>query len=240
MRLPLRLVPRSLPVPVLQGKLRGKWWIAGASNHGCWLGSYEYDKRRLFEKIVSPGSIVFDVGANVGFYTMLASVLVGKGGSVYAFEPVPRNLHFLKRHMQMNRLKNVTVVEAAVSDYGGKAAFDVGAGPAVGRLETHGQLEVEVVNLDGLIKNGKVPPPDFIKLDIEGGEGAALRGARSTLAQSHPTIFLATHGPGVHRECCEFLQSMGYELQPICGQSLADTDEVLATREGHAPPGLGS
>src|SRR5215471_5126199 len=91
LRLPLRLMPRDVRVPILQGQLKGKWWIAGSNSHGCWLGSYEFDKRRLFEQTIKPGATVFDIGANVGFYTLLSSVLVGSGGKVYTFEPVPSN-----------------------------------------------------------------------------------------------------------------------------------------------------
>lgn len=67
----------------------------GSSSHGCWIGSYEYHKRRLFEQAVTPGSAVFDIGAHVGFYTLLASVLVGDQGRVVAFEPNAGNVRLL-------------------------------------------------------------------------------------------------------------------------------------------------
>ena len=77
LRLPLALIPPALAMPVLQGPLRGYRWIVGSSNHGCWLGSYEYAKQRLFAQMVRSGDVVFDVGANVGFYTLLAACRVG-------------------------------------------------------------------------------------------------------------------------------------------------------------------
>src|SRR5579862_7724955 len=92
LRAPLRLIPRSAVLPILQGPLRGKKWVVGSGNHGCWLGSYEHDKQSLFQKTVRTGDIVYDVGANAGFYSLLASVLVGEKGQVYAFEPLPANL----------------------------------------------------------------------------------------------------------------------------------------------------
>src|SRR5262245_8579614 len=126
LRLPLRLIPGRAVLPILQGPLRGKKWIAGASDNGCWLGSYEYQKQRLFAKSVSPGDVVFDVGAHVGFYTLLASVLVGKRGRVIAFEPVPANLEYLRHHIRLNRIDNVEIIEAAVSDTDGVSAFKIG------------------------------------------------------------------------------------------------------------------
>ena len=87
LRLPLRLIPKDANVRILQGPLRGKYWISGSSDHGCWLGSYEVAKQRKVTELVRPGMICWDVGANVGFYTLLFAELVGRTGSVYAFEP---------------------------------------------------------------------------------------------------------------------------------------------------------
>ena len=84
----LRWIPDDRVMKVMQGPLRGMRWIAGASTHGCWLGSYELEKQRLIAERVSPGSVFFDVGANVGFYTLLGSSEVGAAGRVISFEPL--------------------------------------------------------------------------------------------------------------------------------------------------------
>src|SRR5438128_664952 len=94
LRLPLRLIPSQARMRVLQGGLKGKTWIAGSCTHGCWLGTYEFEKQILFQQVVTEGSVLYDLGANVGFYTLLASSLVGSRGHVYAFEPVPNNLRY--------------------------------------------------------------------------------------------------------------------------------------------------
>ncbi|NPV75441.1 MAG: FkbM family methyltransferase [Anaerolineae bacterium] len=228
LRLPLRLIPPQTVVPILQGRLRGKKWIAGSSLHGFWLGTFEHDKRIVFEQIVKENSVVFDVGAHVGYYTLLASALVGPGGRVFAFEPLPANLVYLKEHLRLNNVENVTVIEAAVSNRCGAALFEDSAGSAMGRLSPTGKLQVETVTLDELTARGELPPPDCIKIDIEGGEAAALSGAASTLAQYHPVIFLATHGESIHHGCCRLLRSLGYELQPLDGKDLESSDELLA------------
>ena len=111
LRLPLRLIPPNSKVPILQGRLRGKWWIAGGGVASYWLGSYEFYKQRLFERLVTPGNVVFDIGAHVGFYMLLSSALVGTAGEVFAFEPVPRNLHYLYEHLRLNHVTNVTVAD---------------------------------------------------------------------------------------------------------------------------------
>ena len=87
LRLPLRLIPRRAVVRILQGPLRGKRWIVGSSDHGCWLGSYEAAKLKKITELVRPGMVCWDVGANAGLYTLLFAELVGRAGRVFAFEP---------------------------------------------------------------------------------------------------------------------------------------------------------
>jgi FkbM family methyltransferase len=229
LRFPLKLLPVQLKMPIMQGRLKGKRWIVGSSNHGCWLGSYEFDKQLLFARTITQGSVVFDLGGHVGFYTLLASELVGPAGKVYVFEPVPRNLYFLKEHLRLNRADNVTVLEAAVADKSGIMSFDEGPASSMGHIASDGKLQVKTVTLDELITTGEIPVPDYMKLDIEGAELMALSGSKSMLEESHPTIFMATHGSSVHQECCYLLQSLGYRLQPIDGTNLERPKEILAS-----------
>jgi FkbM family methyltransferase len=230
LRLPLCLVPPGLVVPIVQGSLRGKRWIVGSSNHGCWLGSYEFEKQRLFAQTVQPGSIVFDIGAHAGFYTLLASELVGEKGQVCAFEPAPGNLGHLTRHIQMNQCHNVRLFAMAVGGRSEVAPFEAGLDSSTGHLAASpGRLVVAVVTLDDLLARGDVPVPDCVKLDVEGAEFEVLRGARSMLSEHHPVLFLATHGLEVHERCCGFLVDLGYRLRPIVGDDVKQTDELLAT-----------
>ncbi len=101
-RLPLRLLPAGMEVPVLSGPVRGMRWVVGAGDHGCWLGWYERDKAKLLAAALDTGSIFYDVGANVGFYSLLGAACVGSGGRVIAFEPVPENLLILQKHIAIS------------------------------------------------------------------------------------------------------------------------------------------
>lgn len=229
LRAPLRLIPSEAQIPILQGKLRGKRWIVGSGTHGCWLGSYEYDKQRLFEQTIASGSTVYDIGANVGFYTLLASVLVGETGHIFAFEPLPRNVLYLREHIRLNALTNVQTLAVAVADYTGFASFAEDVNASQGHIAVQGTLTVETVCLDELIQQGKLPTPDYIKIDVEGAELAVFAGARQMLTKAHPVIFLATHGQSIHHQCCEMLTSFGYQLQAIDPHTSIDTtSEILA------------
>jgi FkbM family methyltransferase len=231
LRWPLHLVPASAQVRIVQGPLRGKKWIAGSSNHGCWLGSYEYEKQNAFCKELRKGAVVYDLGANVGFYSLLASTLVGTEGLVCSFEPSPRNLAFLRKHIELNRVSNCRILDVAVSSSDGAAYFSLGSHNAQGHLigsEADHTVKVKTVKLDTLVFSQAAAPPDLVKCDIEGGEYEALKGAERTLRQFSPVIFLATHGQEVHQRCCAWLRELGYDLKPLGAPSLSEADEIIA------------
>jgi FkbM family methyltransferase len=229
-RWPLRLIPEGSQVRILQGPLRGKRWIAGSSTHGCWFGSYELPKQKAFSQALKPGDVVYDLGANVGFYSLLASVLVGPQGKVCSFEPAPRNLLILRKHLALNGITNCKIYEAAVSDSRGFAKFDPSGDWSQGHLTavTTNSFTVPTISLDDLVSSGELPPPQVIKCDIEGAEYAALQGALKLLKAAAPIIFLATHGPEIHEQCCQLLTTLHYSLRSLDDSPLASTTEILA------------
>jgi FkbM family methyltransferase len=228
-RSPLALIPADATLPVLQGRLRGKKWIVGSSIHGCWLGSYEYGVQQCFGELIKSGDIVFDIGANVGFYTLLASVLVGPTGKVFSFEPVRRNIVYLRKHLQLNSIRNVSVVECAISDRSGTALFDEGPSSSMGCLSAMGSLSVATATLDELFSSAEISAPNYIKIDVEGAEAQVLAGAKRLLEDFHPTLFLSTHGIEPHTQCCRFLNDLGYEVSAVDKKSsIEDAEEILA------------
>jgi len=235
LRFVLRLVPGKAVVPVLQGPLRGALWIKGASVNGTWLGSYEAEKQSRFAEVVKRGDVVLDLGANVGFYTLMAARLVGPGGLVIAMEPLPGNLRLLYAHLGLNGVANVSVLPYAVAEKGGVMAFEEAESNAMGRLGEGGALEVRTVRLDDLFAGAGAPVPTVVKMDIEGAEADALAGGERFFREARPKIFLATHGREVHARCLDQLRSWGYRIEPLQpSASVDETDEllVLPTEEG--------
>ena len=229
LRLPLRAVPKSATLPILSGPARGIKWSAGAGVADFWMGTYETEKAELLFRHVKPGWTAYDIGANVGFYSLLVSRLVGPSGHVVAFEPSPRNLEFLRHHLNLNHTTNVKVLDVAVSDAEGVTRFSVDSDPKKSRITDAGEITVRTTTLDRLI--GELPMPDLIEMDIEGAEYSALRGAERMLRTLRPVIFLSTHGHDIHRACCELLRSLGYKLRPIGPRSIEDTDELYCVKE---------
>jgi FkbM family methyltransferase len=228
LRTPLRLIPRTAVLPILQGPLRGKRWTVGSSSHGCWLGSYEYHKQRALQRALKIGDVVYDIGANGGFYSLLAGVIVGETGHVYSFEPFPENLRELRRHLEINHIKNCTVVDAAVSSEDGEAIFDPSDDRCTGHLAANGSLRVRTLTLDGLASRNEILLPNLMKIDIEGAEIACLEGASNVIQESRPIIFLATHGREIHSACTELLTKWNYRLTPLYGQLVESSDELIA------------
>lgn len=227
-RFPLKVIPSTVVLPVLQGPLRGARWVVGSATHGCWLGNYEVRKAQLFARTIQEGMTVFDIGAHVGYYSLIASRAVGSAGSVVAFEPLERNLGYLRRHIALNHISNVQVLDVAVTNRRGNARFEPGADSFLGKLTPGGPLEVRTVALDDLVAEGSVPTPNVMKLDVEGAESNALLGATRVLRDARPVILLATHGAAVHEACLSILHREHYVWHTIKDRRKEMADELLA------------
>jgi FkbM family methyltransferase len=231
LRLPTRLLPRSMRVRILSGGNRGYWWTVGASHHACWVGNFEEHRQRALAQVLQAGDCFLDVGAHSGFFTLLGSRLVGPKGRVVAFEPLPANLHFLRLHMEANHLENVTLIDAAVSDSEGVAFFAEGANTHTGELSPKGEIRVRTVTLDELQTQGHIPAANVIKIDVEGAEMRVLRGAEQVL--KHPktrAVLLSGHGVEIARECAELLTRAGYSVSELPQYPGAGETELLCLR----------
>jgi FkbM family methyltransferase len=227
MRLPLLLVPNNQVIPIMSGINRGSRWVTGTGpNRACWLGSYEADHLAALPSIIKSGMVAYDVGANAGFYTLALSRMVGKTGHVFAFEPEAKNAQALRRHIELNKLENVTIVQVAISGGTGMVAFDA-SGSAKGRIVDAGNYIVPSISLDKFIAEGN-PAPDFIKMDIEGAEMNALSGAQVLFSNNRPTICLATHSDELRDGCSGLLRSHRYRLTALDGVNNPKVGDFLA------------
>lgn len=176
-------------------------------------GEYSEAEVELWRKIIRPGWRVVDAGANVGYFTMALAHLVGPTGRVWAFEPFAPNIKLLR--INTRKLKNVTVDERALHDVPGvelpiPTLDELRAAPHVlnygGVSATWGDGRVLATTLDEAIE-GDV---DFIKMDIEGGEVAALEGA-SRLLSKRPILYLEEH-PGNRGVVSDYIQKINYAV----------------------------
>jgi FkbM family methyltransferase len=152
-------------------------------------------------------------------YTLAAARRCGEHGRVVAFEPVSKNAAMLRRHLALNDVTNVTVIEAAVSDRAGTLRMSPGDSLSEFHVDAAGELTVPAVTLDeSCARAAGLPPPAVIKIDVEGAEIEVLRGAARLIASARPRIYLAVHGEAPARTCREILEAAGYTLTTASGQ----------------------
>jgi FkbM family methyltransferase len=168
--------------------------IDGIAQHLIFDGEYDPFTTEMFKKIVKPEMVVLDIGANIGYYSLLAASLVGCNGKVWAFEPEPHNFANLQDNLELNGYNNVILVNKAVSNDSGMASLyisDMESGehsliPCQGRFTA--KLTVSTVRLDDMF--GTNTRIDVIKTDTEGNDICVLEGARDTInANSDIKVF---------------------------------------------------
>jgi FkbM family methyltransferase len=230
LRLPLGLVPKRAVLPICQGRLRGRRWIAGSGLHAYWLGCYEPELQDALAGSVHSGGVVYDVGAHAGFFTLLASVLVGPHGSVYAFEPLPENVVTLRGNLRLNRVANAAVMEAALGDRCGTVPFHRAPDTFRGRTGTaDGDLHVAMLTLDHVVAERALPPPTCIKIDVEGDEGRVLAGGLATLARCRPAVLVSVHGDDSAASCRAMLEELAYIVEEL-PTGAGESGRTLAAR----------
>jgi len=163
------------------------------------LFSKPYEKG---EVILEKGDVVFDAGANSGIFACLAAKRIGPEGKVYAFEPVPKIRKSLEETVRINRLNNIIIVPFALGDKVEKLKISIapdnniggGWGASSGIKDFGGEYEiVPQITLDNFIQNNNIQKVDFIKMDIEGMERNALRGAIETLRKFKPKLAICIY-----------------------------------------------
>ena len=196
-------------------------------NYDYLTGDYE-DKEivDIFCSWLNSDSVLFDLGANVGYYAFIANKYISTG-KIYSFEPLPANIDTFNTHLQLNakRIKNnsINLLPYAISDKEKEVVFSNNEETIEGNtyidsvLHTGSlkNLVIKCFSIDGLLEQG-YRNPDVIKIDVEGAEYDVLRGAEKALMKYRPNILLATHDchlPGVRKRCVDFLQQLGYEVR---------------------------
>jgi FkbM family methyltransferase len=204
---------------IAHGPAKGMLINVAGAHPGYGLGTSEPVLQQALVQHLAPGAVFYDLGANVGFFTLLAARLVGATGRVVSFEPDPRNANALRRNVALNALENVEVVEQGVSDRTGAVRFTLGpsTGSHFARAEDSGEnIDVRVTTLDAVLANG-YPPPTLLKMDIEGEEVRALEGAAVLLAQHRPTVICEVHH--TEAEVRALLAAAGYRMRLLEGRS---------------------
>ena len=213
-------------------------------NNIWWLGlGYERGETRYLRDLLQPGMTAFDVGANVGYYTLLAALQVGDAGSVHSFEPVADQYAALCANIHRNHFRNVVANKKIVSDKAGSMAIRYGPAdnsgaasvvdqPGLGdRTET-----VAAVALDDYADASTPGPIHVIKIDTEGHELAVLKGATRILQHRQTVVLVEIRSPHLQRagvtrdDVYSFMSQLGY--QPFAIRNDGTLAELSAPQDG--------
>ena len=211
-------------------------------SRALWLfGKRELDHKYLMERVLSPGDRVLDVGANIGYYALMESNLVGPTGMVVALEPSPENIKLLEKNIELNKCQNVKVTENAVSNVVGKSLFWLSNESNLNTfhrhlLEEHGNLkgsiEVNVTTVSDLTE--KYGAFDLLRMDIEGHEVQVLQNIGEMLEDWRvcPNIIFETHtrAYGPHNNIGVVLTKLirgGYRVGYVSSSSHRGTEILL-------------
>lgn len=183
-----------------------------------WNGAnYERKESKFVRRYLKPGMVFFDVGSNVGYYTLLAAPIVGKNGKVHAFEPVSEQHADLRANVERNQLQNVVPERLIVTDRAGTMEINLGAednggtgSVALVYRADRPTERVDCTTLDAYLREHGVTRLDMLKIDVEGHEPFVLRGMTETLRSLRPLLLVEVRG--------EMLEEVGSSREALFAQ----------------------
>jgi FkbM family methyltransferase len=226
-----KLIPRDVLtwVQVQHGAAQGIWLhLNPRTGHDYFNGDVEPEVQEILCKYLRLGMTVYDIGANIGFFSLLAARLVGSAGHVTAFEADPEIAARLRENSGRNQGAPISVEEKAVWSSSNPVFFaradtemspDRGLGYVIdndAERSTPGTIRVESVSVDEYVRQSAAP--DFIKCDVEGAEVEVFRGAEKLLNEKQPLILCEMHGDENRQTLLKVFAYLGYRCEP-CGKN---------------------
>jgi FkbM family methyltransferase len=219
-------------VQVQRGPAQGLWLhLNPRTGRTYFEDGVEPKVQTALQKYLRPGMIFYDIGANIGFFSLLAARIVGNNGRVIAFEADPEIAARLREHVTRNDFRAISVEEKAVWSEPNTVFFartDPATSPdrGLGHIVATGAgdtIQVDAVSLDDYVQIE--PAPDFLKCDVEGAEVEVFRGAQRLLTEKRPSIICEMHSDANHRLLLEMFAHFGYACKSL------DEHHVLALRQ---------
>jgi len=195
----------------------------GADDVGHMLycyGCLDYWDEMAIRRLVKHRAVCFDIGAHIGYYSLLFSSAVGPEGQVFSYEPVPQTFSFLSRNVAKNLARNVAIHQLAVGDSEGIVRIACGGELPLGwsRIRESGGVEVRCTTIDAEVSRLELTRVDFVKVDVEGYESHVFDGAKNTFARLRPTVMFEVNASALREQDAvpsrifDILASHGYEF----------------------------
>lgn len=186
-----------------------------------WLGTYEPDLQAAARELVKSGMVVYDIGGNIGYISLMMARLCTPGGQVFSFEALPANLKRLEENIQINGLdKKIQIQPIAIVDKTRVVRFLIHSSSSMGKAagsagrkeEYDHEINVKGTSVDDFVFKGRHPAPDIIKMDIEGGEVLAVQGMQRLLKEKHPIFLVELHGKEAAKAVWAAFHKAGYDV----------------------------
>jgi len=200
------------------------------------FNSAEPQLQQILKKHIKKGDVVFDIGANMGYVSIVMSKLVGKKGKVYSFEAIPETTERCNRNIQLNGCKNIQLIRKALSDSIGKVTFRIPNGgdthPMASmvwhkNIDDAISVEVETMTIDGNEKFENISP-SFLKIDVEGAEAKVIKGMEQLIKRDKPSIFIECSKAG-REDVWNILKELKYScyLASNLAEEITDFEEYF-------------
>lgn len=227
-----KLVPREslIWVQIRNGPAEGLWMrVNPRTGQNVQKGIGEPEVQQALVDYLRPGMTFYDLGANIGFFSLMAGRIVGPQGRVFSFEADPEIAARLRENLARNQFTYAQAIQKAVWSESSTVSFarvDPGTSPdrGLGHVSTDasgaGSITVEAISLDQFALSN--PAPDFLKCDVEGAEVAVFQGAANLLSSKRPILLVEMHSPENQRALLEKFSALGYRCRNL------DETHVLA------------
>jgi FkbM family methyltransferase len=211
--------------------------LSSAQARSVLRGLHEPQVCEALRRTLPVGGTLIDIGAHIGYVTMIGAGITGQAGTVIAVEPVPSNVVAIRRNATLNEFDHVQVIEAAASHSSGQEELITTSDTIWTRLASVGEhpgererTRVRTVAVDDLVDSGDLALPDVVKIDVEGAEMDVLDGMRRTLAARRTTVICEMHGK--NEQFVAAMDELGYRVTNLDGPdpitTAAGNDHALA------------
>jgi len=205
------------------GPARGlKFEVTLPADKAIWAGTYERQFAEAIAAAIEAGDVCYDVGGYRGY--MAAAMALSGASEVFVFEPLPANQDALRSMISLNPDLPISLKSLALGASEGAASLSIMPELSMAKLAASTfqpgaapltSIEVDLRTIDGLVSEGALPPPAFMKIDVEGSEYEVLTGAETVLRKYKPIVFIEMHSRELEASCSGLLSALGYELRRL-------------------------